>query len=224
MFVDEASARESLVRMVRKLTVNRALRDDLLQEALLHLWVTEISRPGQTRSWYLQSCKFHLLHYLAAGRSVDSAKRRNGQTRISDEPANPTEFVEEIDSGDSVFGLVSARDMIALLTPLLNGPERSVLKCFADGLKLREIGRKLNISHTMVIRYRRKIASLLRRLEKPRWPGPVMRLNGSSLKKAPLREKQLRNSFNLPLPKLALQNGVRKLSEAPSEKNRLLEI
>src|SRR6266481_8151435 len=79
MFVDEVSIRESLVRMVRKMTANGALRDDLLQEALVHLWATEISRPGQTRSWYLQSCKYHLLHYMAAGRSVDSAKRRNGQ-------------------------------------------------------------------------------------------------------------------------------------------------
>jgi RNA polymerase sigma factor (sigma-70 family) len=222
MFVDEASARESLVRMVQKLTVNRALRDDLLQEALLHLWLTEISRPGQTRSWYLQSCKFHLLHYLAAGRSVDSAKRRNGQTRLSEEPPSLTEFIEEIDSGESVFGLVSARDMIALLRPLLNDPERSVLECFADGLKLREIGRRLNISHTMVIRYRRKIASLLRRLEKPRWPKPVIRFHGSSLKKASLLDKKNRSSFELTT--LPSRNGVRKSAEGPSEKNHLLEI
>ena len=37
----------------------------------------------------------------------------------------------------------------------------------ADGLGAREIGRKLKLSHTMVIRHRRKIASLLTRLELP---------------------------------------------------------
>jgi len=52
--------------------------------------------------------------------------------------------------------------------PLLNNQERLVLECFADGLRLREIGRRLTMSHTMVIRHRRKIASLLTRLEKPR--------------------------------------------------------
>ena len=104
MFVDEASAREALVRMVRKVSANGALRDDLLQEALLHLWVTEISRPGQTRSWYLQSCKFHLLHYLAAGRSVDSAKRRNGQTRLDEDLEYTTDLIEDVDSGNRSLG------------------------------------------------------------------------------------------------------------------------
>jgi len=168
MFVDDISTRESLSRMVRKVTANRALREDLLQEGSVHLWITEIARPGQTKSWYLQSCKYHLLHYLAAGRSVDSGKRRNGQTRFEENSDSHDDLTEEIDSGESVFGLVSARDIITLLFPLLNGQERLVLQCFADGLRLREIGRRLKMSHTMVIRHRRKIASLLTRLEKPR--------------------------------------------------------
>jgi len=166
MFVDERSTRESLVRMVRKITANGALQDDLLQEALVHLWLTETSRPGQTKSWYLQSCRFHLSHYLAAGRSVDSAKRRGGQARFDDDLERPIEVIEEVDSGESVFGLVSARDLVALLSALLGRQERIVLECFADGLKLREISRRLKISHTMVIRHRSKIASLLKRLEK----------------------------------------------------------
>src|SRR5260370_13529168 len=79
MFVDERATRDSLARMIRRLTANLALREDLLQEALVHIWLTEVGRPSQTKSWYLQSCKYHLLHYLASGRSVDSAKRRNNQ-------------------------------------------------------------------------------------------------------------------------------------------------
>jgi RNA polymerase sigma factor (sigma-70 family) len=168
MFVDEISTRESLSRMVRKVTANRALREDLLQEGLVHLWITEVGRPGQTKSWYLQSCKYHLLHYLAAGRSVDSGKRRNGYTRFEENSESHDDLMEEMDSGESVFGLVSVRDIIALLLPLLNVQEQLVLECFADGLRLREIGRRLKMSHTMVIRHRRKIALLLTRLEKPR--------------------------------------------------------
>jgi len=166
MLVNELSTRDSLVRMVRRLTANRALREDLLQEALVHLWITEIARAGQTRSWYLQSCKYHLLHYLAAGRSVDSAKRRDRQMASADNSEGPEYLVDDADSGDSVFDLVSARDIISLLSPQLNRQEKAVLECFAEGLRLREIGRKLKMSHTMVIRHRKKIASLLNRLDR----------------------------------------------------------
>jgi len=202
MFVDESSTRESLNRMVRKLTANRALREDLLQEGLVHLWVIEVSRPGQTRSWYLQSCKFHLLHYMAAGRSVDSAKRRNSQLHFEENLDSIVEFTTEVDSGESVLDLVSARDIISLLAPLLNNQEKLVLECFADGLRLREIARKLKISHTMVIRHRKKIASLLARLEKPR---PVLlHRNGSNgflnghTPTRPLKIAPAQSSFTVP--------------------------
>src|SRR5258708_38767198 len=75
------SLRDCLERMIRRITDDLELRDDLLQEALLHLWQAQARRPNQTQSWYLQSCKFRLQHYLATGRSVDSAKRRRGRMR-----------------------------------------------------------------------------------------------------------------------------------------------
>ncbi len=160
--------------MIRRATPNHALRDDLLQEALIHLWLTEARRPGQTKSWYLQSCKYHLLHYLASGRSVDSAKRGGGQLPPGRDAEGRDEFFEQVDSGNTVLNWVSARDIISSLSPQLLPQERAVLHCFADGLGPREIGRKLKMSHTMVIRHRRKIASLFTRLELPICPRPDM--------------------------------------------------
>src|SRR6266702_8784495 len=174
MFVDELSTRDSLVRMVRRMTANLALREDLLQEALIHLWLTEARRPSQTKSWYLQSCKYHLLHYLASGRSIDSGKRRAGQLQLPNE-FDEWDASEEADSENSVFTWVSARDIISLLSPQLLPHEKAVLHCFADGLGPREIGRKLKMSHTMVIKHRRKIASLFKRLEFPKAPNSVTR-------------------------------------------------
>src|SRR6266481_3520362 len=168
MFVDELSTRESLVRMVRRMTANLALREDLLQEALIHLWLTETRRPGQTKSWYLQSCKYHLLHYLASGRSVDSGKRRAGQLQTAGDFDEWDAVAEKADSGNSVLTWVCARDIISLLSRQLLPHEKAVLHCFADGLGPREIGRKLKMSHTMVIKHRRKIASLFNRLECPK--------------------------------------------------------
>jgi len=165
LIAEDASLRDSLARMIQRLTPNAALREDLLQEAMIHLWLTETRRPGQTRSWYLQSCRFHLQHYLNCGRSIDSAKRWRDQLPLNEHSEEEETYVEETDCGNSVLTCVSAREIMAMLTPHLSKLEQAVLDCLADGLGAREIGRKLKLSHTMVIRHRRKIASLLTRLE-----------------------------------------------------------
>ncbi len=110
MFVNELATRDSLARMIRRLTGNGALRDDLLQEALIHLWTMELARSGQTRSWYLQSCKYHLQHYLAGGRSVDSAKRRDGQLPQAVNDDETGCFENDADCGNPVFEVVSAAE------------------------------------------------------------------------------------------------------------------
>src|SRR6267378_1386006 len=94
MCLDEPSVKYPLLRMIERITPNFALRQDLLQEALIHLWLTETRRPGQTKSWYLQSSKFHLLHYLASGRSVDSTKRARFHSRFEDNFEQLEEFSE----------------------------------------------------------------------------------------------------------------------------------
>src|SRR2546428_4571536 len=100
MCLDEPSTKDSLLRMTRRITPNFALRQDLLQEALIHLWLTETRRPGQTKSWYLQSSKFHLQHYLASGRSIDSTKRGRGHAHFEHDVEEPGEVLELLDSGD----------------------------------------------------------------------------------------------------------------------------
>jgi DNA-directed RNA polymerase specialized sigma24 family protein len=168
--MENASIGVALARMVHSTTSHPCLRDDLLQEALVHAWLIEERRPGQTRSWYLQSCKFHLRHYLDSGRSIDSQKRRTGQLPSADDVDGYDELLDQIDPGESVFACVSARDIISLLSRHLPPPEKAVLDCLAEGLGTREIGRKLKVSHTLVIQRRRKIASLLTRLEAPSFP------------------------------------------------------
>jgi RNA polymerase sigma factor (sigma-70 family) len=175
MNVNEPVTRELLRRLVRAITANPVLWDDLFQEALIHLWTIETRRPGHTRSWYLQSCKFHLRHYLAAGRSIDSMKRREGQVVFESEVDADSEPFEMEDTGESVLSAVCAREIISILSRQLLPHERAVLDCLADGLGPREIGRRLNISHTMVIKHRCKIASLLSRLGRVRNHASILR-------------------------------------------------
>ncbi len=175
MYEDGRSAREPLLRMIGRITPNFALRQDLLQEALIHLWLIEARRPGQTKSWYLQSSKFHLLHFLASGRSVDCTKRARCHSHSEDDPEQLEDSHELADSGGSVLSQVIARDIISVLSSRLSPHENAVLDCLADGLGVREIGRRLEMSHTMVIRHRSNIASLLVKLERPSSPGKQFR-------------------------------------------------
>lgn len=177
---NDVPLRESLVQMIRRLTPNPTLREDLLQEAMIHLWRTETRRPGQTRSWYLQSCRFHLQHYLNGGRSIDSTKRWRDQLPFTEHSEDIPQPGEQADSGNSIFTCISAREIMSLLTPHLSPQEREVLVCLAEGLGAREIGRKLNLSHTMAIRHRRKIAILFKRLGLQSSENPeVIHSNGS---------------------------------------------
>src|SRR5438067_507480 len=115
MLIDQTEIREMLRRIVFRLPVNQAMHEDLIQEALVHLWLREKQRPGQTDGWYFQSCRFFLQNYLRNGRSVDSAKR----SQAGHSPAKSAESLEacseELISRDSVLALVSARDILFCL-------------------------------------------------------------------------------------------------------------
>src|SRR5512135_2354796 len=87
----DAGICRSLRQIVSRCSMDPGTREDLMQECLVHLWLTGNENPGQTRSWYLQSCRFHAQHYLDLGRSLDSPKRANGHKLpldgLDDEPA-----------------------------------------------------------------------------------------------------------------------------------------
>jgi DNA-binding NarL/FixJ family response regulator len=67
--------------------------------------------------------------------------------------------------GEAMQSDISARDLVEVLSSKLPAQSRAVLECLADGLGAREVGRKLKLSHTMVIKHRRRIASLFTRLD-----------------------------------------------------------
>src|SRR5206468_9208579 len=83
MLIEDVKICHSVQRIISRLTADQALQDDLMQECLIRLWQLESEEPGRTRSWYLQNCRFHLQHWLASGRSLDSRKRANGDNRIT---------------------------------------------------------------------------------------------------------------------------------------------
>jgi len=173
MAIDDLKTVERLRRLVTRLTSDVSLREDLSQEALVHLWRIQQLQPGQTESWYLQNCRFHLQHHLAFGRSIDSPKRSSSRVHPSDDGEDHDSLLEIcVNEGTSqdVLADVSARDMISSMSKWLPECGQTILELLANGFEITEIALRLNISHWMVVKHRRKIATLAVRLGIPSFP------------------------------------------------------
>jgi DNA-binding CsgD family transcriptional regulator len=164
MLIEEPKMRESLRKIISRFSSDPVLLQDMMQESLVHLWRIEREKPGRTRSWYLQNCRFHLQHWLAAGRSVDSPKRTNGDKRIPIDGMNHETVLQDYHTNGDLFDSVCARDMVNVLALYLKPHEQAVLGGLADGLILREIASKFTLSYPTALKYRRKIAGLTAKL------------------------------------------------------------
>jgi DNA-directed RNA polymerase specialized sigma24 family protein len=161
MFFEEPTAKEHLSRIVQRVSRNPTWHDDLMQEAVIHLWRIETENPGHTLSWYLQSCLFHLMNRLAAGRSTDSTKREHQRDLFT---FDGDEFSPEGVGEGPVCSEVIGREIILVLKGALAPLDQVILSHLADGFACREIARKLGISHPAVIKHRKRIAALAIRL------------------------------------------------------------
>jgi DNA-directed RNA polymerase specialized sigma24 family protein len=166
LLVEDPRVCALLRRLVSRLTVDQALRDDMMQECQIHVWWLERNRPGHTRSWYLQSCRFHLQHWLVRGRSVDSLKRATGDKRVEIHGNGVMETlpVEWHHTNAELVEVVSARDMVLTLAAHLKPSEHGVLRGLADGMSVRDIAKHLEIPYSTAIQCRRRIAALATRL------------------------------------------------------------
>ena len=167
MLVEDTQMCRKLKRVVASLVPDSALQEDLLQEGLLRLWEVECRFPGRTRSWYLQNCRFCILHWLASGRSIDSRKRSAGGNRISLNETEDEGEPMEIPAEGDVLEAVSFNDLQAVLSRQLARRERAVLQGLADGFRLREIASRAKLSYPTALKYRRRIAALVSKLEFP---------------------------------------------------------
>jgi RNA polymerase sigma factor (sigma-70 family) len=164
MLILNSKARQRLWRIVRRLSGDIAAHEDLMQEALVHLWQQEIERPAQTESWYLQSCRFHLLNYLNRGRSVDSFKHRREESPVGKELESSESRFGNGAEGESPLDSVCALDIVELLSKRLDDREQEILAHLAQGSGPREIAKKLRISHQSVSKHRQKLAALAIRM------------------------------------------------------------
>src|SRR6266404_5083788 len=162
--LDDSFLQESLRRIIAGVSGNAVLQEDLIQESLIHLWRVERHKPGQTKSWYLQNCRFHVQHWLAAGRSLDSPKRAQPDKRIVLDEDGSEMALPEYHTNGEVFEVVSFRDVVSTLAKHLKPREQIVLCALAEDFSVSEIVSRFGISRPTVLKDRRKIAALTIRL------------------------------------------------------------
>src|SRR2546427_6073149 len=125
MLIDQSNTWRELSRLVCRLTVDYFLRQDLMQEALLHWWLTESEQSDHTQSWLLKSCEFHILHYLAKGCSIDSLKRAGSACDFDelteDDNLEAGRWSSEVDAL-STLGL---QEIVVALSPPLKPREQA---------------------------------------------------------------------------------------------------
>jgi len=139
--------------------------EDLFQEALAHLWVD--FRAGKlndkTDSYILQGCYFYLKNYLR--KTQDKLRLVSIDTLIDEVGLDLEETLATAGSLPAYEnldeGLLSERMQRLGLTPR----ENDILSFSMKGLTVREIGKKLGISHVMVVKLKGKIKDKCSRLK-----------------------------------------------------------
>jgi DNA-directed RNA polymerase specialized sigma24 family protein len=158
MHIDDPEVYERLAKLIQAKTKDSTLREDLNQEALVHLWLTEKENPGHTLSWYLQSCRFHIQHLLDSGRSLDSPKRRHLGCQITCDPAQDSALDQVFRLDANTHEHVDVQDLLAKLRGCLKPKDRLVLYLLADGYGIREIADALGLTHPAILKRVNRIA------------------------------------------------------------------
>src|ERR1043166_264220 len=133
------------------------VQKELWQEMVLHLIRLQVDAPGQTRSWYIQGCKFRARNYLKLGCSIDSPKRAQGAV------AGTHDFDEVLDDLHHAHALdfrsqLMANDLAEQIRVRLSDVQQQILDLLMQGHGVREAARELGMSHTAVVKHRQKIA------------------------------------------------------------------
>lgn len=122
--------------------------DDLFQEALIHLWF-EFKKGklyNKTNSYILQSCYFYLNNYIRKNKkncniySLDIINDKDENTLTEIENLLETKLLIEGIKNDG-----------------FTDREKRILLLSIEGFTVREIGKKLGISHVRVVKLKKRI-------------------------------------------------------------------
>ena len=154
----------TLKRITCKLNGHFTFMDDqdLLQEALIHLWCDfQIGKlDDKTDSYILQGCYFHLKNYIR--KSQDSVIMLSLNSIMEDDGP----YLEELLIADNLASYDGVETLLQIeaMGSGISQRERDVLFFCLEGMTMREIGKKMGISHVSVVKIRNKIRERYQKL------------------------------------------------------------
>ena len=133
--------------------------EDLFQEALVHLWkeCADGKLMEKTDSYILQGCYFYLQNYIRTAK--DKFTSFSLEVHCGEDGENYEEPLELKDERSGDYFERLNREMIVdvIRDNGLTGREKKLLPFFAEGLTVREIGRKVGVSHVSILKMKDEI-------------------------------------------------------------------
>jgi len=126
--------------------------EDLYQEALAHLWLDfkEGKLRDKTDSYILQGCYFHLKNYL---RKVRVKANLISMDSLIDEEGNTLEEYLPAQEASFYFDYLDNKMLVeSIQGNTLTAREKEVLSLCLEGLTVREIGKRLGVSHVRIVK------------------------------------------------------------------------
>ena len=132
---------------------------DLYQEAILHLWCQYTGKKlyDKTDSFILQNCYFFLKNYIRKTyKKVDRNSFSINAVYRKEKDYTLEDILSFTDKRD-MFSSLNADLLTKEIEKILTQREKEILFLVLSGLSKREIGKRFDISHVMVIKIEKRI-------------------------------------------------------------------
>ncbi len=139
--------------------------DDLFQEALIHLWRESMAGKlaDKTDSYVLQGCYFYLQNYIRTVKDKFTSFSLDISVDQEKDGFSDCLFLKD-EKSDSYFERLNQELLIEVIRNNgLTSREKELLPLFAEGLTVREIGKRVGVSHVRVLKMRDEIRGKCRK-------------------------------------------------------------
>jgi len=129
--------------------------EDLYQEMLIHLWNNfKDGVPSDINEAYIvRGCEFHILNYLR--KTKENIKILSLETPINEDGDTLKDILSIENENDSLD--IYERLSVEEIKKDLSKKEKKTLSLLLEGYTLREVGRKLGVSHVRIVKLKQDI-------------------------------------------------------------------
>lgn len=134
-------------------------KDDLYQEAVINLWnrFKEGRLENKTSSYILRGCYFHIQNYIRTHKVRNNILSLEEPIAFREEEIFRLKDIIPDENQDTLAQLNSRLIVDDIMNNGLTKREKDVFKLLYTGINLRQIAKKLGISHVRVVKLKQNI-------------------------------------------------------------------